>query len=154
MTSTTSSPFRPRPTTSSPSPYFPSTTTAPSLLHTFTPAMRDRQARGKDPYRSDSDDDDDSDDDGQPSSDDGYDDVQRVLAGSAASKMRVTGGGTGVNRLEKLDYSRVERRQKAVAFLENPELLMMWAQSQGDVSLFLSFFPFPGWYGRWVMGVG
>lgn len=117
------------------------TTTAPSLLHTFSPAMRDRQARGKDPYRSSSSN--SSNSGGQHSSDDDDDDdydVRRVLAGSGSgsgSKMRVggAGGGGGVGgRVEKLDYSRVERRQKAVAFLESPELLMMWAQSQGDVS--------------------
>lgn len=142
MTSTTPSPFRPRPPKpSSPSPYLTTTTAAPSLLHTFTPAMRDRQARGKDPYRSSSSN--SSNPGGQHSSDDDDDDdydVRRVLAGSGSgsgSKMRVggAGGGGGVGgRVEKLDYSRVERRQKAVAFLESPELLMMWAQSQGDVS--------------------
>lgn len=173
MTSTTPSPFRPRPpkpSTTSPSPYF--TTTSPSLLHTFSPAMRDRQARGKDPYRSDSDDSSSNSDGGGggQGSSDGYDgygnDVRRVLAGAGAGSSKMRGGTGGVgggaryvlfllqgggdyadmcvargDRLEKLDYSRVERRQKAVAFLESPELLMMWAQSQGDVSP--PFFPFP-----------
>ncbi|KAK0741034.1 hypothetical protein B0T18DRAFT_449513 [Schizothecium vesticola] len=82
--------------------------------------MRDRQARGKDPYRSDS--------DPHSSDDDDYDnDIRRP-----SSKMRLGGGGGGGSRLEKLDFSRVELRHRAVTFLENPELLMMYAQSKGD----------------------
>jgi hypothetical protein len=37
-------------------------------------------------------------------------------------------------RAEKEDFSRLERRRKAIAFLDNPELLMMYAQSTGEVS--------------------
>jgi len=49
---------------------------------------------------------------------------------------------THVCRLEKEDYGKAEKRQKAVAFLDNPELLMMYAQSTGEVSFlfFLVFF--------------
>lgn len=35
---------------------------------------------------------------------------------------------------EQEDFGKKERREKAVAFLDSPELLMMYAQSQGDVS--------------------
>lgn len=37
--------------------------------------------------------------------------------------------------LEKEDFATVERRQKAIAFLNDPELLQMYAQSTGDVSV-------------------
>ena len=37
--------------------------------------------------------------------------------------------------VEKEDFSRIEARQKAIAFLDNPELLMMYAQSTGDESV-------------------
>ncbi|KAL2185238.1 hypothetical protein L209DRAFT_756285 [Thermothelomyces heterothallicus CBS 203.75] len=81
----------------------------------FTPEMRDRQARGKDPYQSG----------------DGSD------GGSLSD--RESGSGTrlrlGSGRVEKEDFARVESRQRAIAFLENPELLMMYAQSTGDVSV-------------------
>ncbi len=35
----------------------------------------------------------------------------------------------------KPDFGAKERRQKAIAFLDNPEMLMMYAQSTGDVSV-------------------
>lgn len=38
-------------------------------------------------------------------------------------------------RFEKEDFGKTERREKAVAFLDSPELLMMYAQSTGDVSI-------------------
>ncbi|KAG7285136.1 hypothetical protein NEMBOFW57_009757 [Staphylotrichum longicolle] len=78
----------------------------------FTQQMRDRQARGKDPYRSG----------------DGSDDGNLSDRGSrTGSKLRL-----GKGRSEKEDYARVERRQQAIAFLDNPELLIMYAQSTGD----------------------
>lgn len=40
-------------------------------------------------------------------------------------------------RLDKEDYSKAEKRQKAVAFLDTPELLMMYAQTTGQVCFFL-----------------
>jgi hypothetical protein len=45
------------------------------------------------------------------------------------------------NSIEKEDFSRTERRQKAIAFLDNPELLMVHAQSTGEVSF--RFSPLP-----------
>ncbi|KAH6623014.1 hypothetical protein F5144DRAFT_623090 [Chaetomium tenue] len=79
---------------------------------TFTRQMRDRQARGKDPYQS------------REGSDGG----------------RESGSGTtlrlGSGRVEKEDFSRVERRQKAITFLDDPELLMMHAQSTGEHMMF------------------
>lgn len=45
------------------------------------------------------------------------------------------------HRGEKDDFGKIERREKAVAFLDNPELLMMYAQSTGDVSSRLPPFP-------------
>ncbi|KAK1836182.1 hypothetical protein QBC39DRAFT_243103, partial [Podospora conica] len=79
----------------------------------FTSSMRDRQARGKDPYRGGDDSDDDySDGDDRP------------------AKMRL--GTAGSRGLEREDFNRLEKRQYAIAFLENPEMLMMYAQSTGD----------------------
>ncbi|KAK4250104.1 hypothetical protein C7999DRAFT_29350 [Corynascus novoguineensis] len=87
-------------------------TTSSSLYDDFTPEMRDRQARGKDPYQSG----------------DGSD------GGNLSD--RESGSGTrlrlGSGRVEKEDFARIESRQKAIAFLESPELLMMYAQSTGD----------------------
>ncbi|KAK0651230.1 hypothetical protein B0T16DRAFT_74941 [Cercophora newfieldiana] len=78
----------------------------------FTPQMRDRQARGKDPYHS-----------GEGS--DGSDLSDRET--NAGSRLRMGG-----SRLEKEDFSRTERRNKAEAYLDSPELLMMYAQSTED----------------------
>ena len=74
--------------------------------------MRDRQARGKDPYHSG---------DGSEGSD--LSDRET----SAGSRLRL-----GSSRLEKEDFSRTERRNKAEAYLDSPELLMMYAQSTED----------------------
>lgn len=114
----------------------------------FTQQMRDRQARGKDPYRSG----------------DGSDDGNLSDRGPrTGSKLRLGKGRCVIslslslfslrdrkqkerspltnnpcllppNSSEKEDYARVERRQQAIAFLDNPELLIMYAQSTGDVS--------------------
>ncbi|KAK4150188.1 hypothetical protein C8A00DRAFT_37224 [Chaetomidium leptoderma] len=78
----------------------------------FNTQMRDRQARGKDPYQSG-----DGSDDGTLSE----------RESGAGTKLRLGNG-----RVEKEDFSRLEARQKAIAFLDNPELLMMYAQSTGD----------------------
>ncbi|KAK4198512.1 hypothetical protein QBC40DRAFT_178521 [Triangularia verruculosa] len=80
----------------------------------YTPVMHDRQAKGKDPYHSG---------DGSDGSD-----LSDRESGATPSKLRLVGGG----RPEKEDPARVELRQKAIAFLDNPELLMMYAQSTGD----------------------
>jgi len=77
----------------------------------FTPKMRDRQARGKDPYQSG----------------DGSDGNLSDREPGSGARLRLGNG-----RVEKEDFARVESRQKAIAFLENPELLMMYAQSTGD----------------------
>ncbi|KAK0747711.1 hypothetical protein B0T21DRAFT_278189 [Apiosordaria backusii] len=84
----------------------------------FTSVMRDRQARGKDPYHSG---------DGSEGSD-----LSDRESGATPSKLRLVGGGGGGGRPEKEDYARTELRQKAIAFLGSPELLMMYAQSTGD----------------------
>ncbi|KAJ4306999.1 hypothetical protein N0V88_000373 [Collariella sp. IMI 366227] len=68
---------------------------------TFSQKQRDEQARGKD-YSSEDED----------SSDGG-------------SKLRL-----GSGRDDK-DFSKAEARQKAIAFLDSPELLMMYAKSTG-----------------------
>ncbi|KAL2160378.1 hypothetical protein VTH06DRAFT_1551 [Thermothelomyces fergusii] len=78
----------------------------------FTPEMRDRQARGKDPYQS-----------GDGSEGGNLSDRES----GSTSRLRL-----GSSRVEKEDFARVESRQKAIAFLENPELLMMYAQSTGE----------------------
>lgn len=57
--------------------------------------------------------------------------------GTGAQAVSLTPSPTEIS-VEKEDFSVVERRQKAIAFLDNPELLMMYAQATGDVSFFLS----------------
>ncbi|KXX82759.1 hypothetical protein MMYC01_200728 [Madurella mycetomatis] len=87
----------------------PSSAASSSVMsENFTPQMRDRQARGKDPYHS-----------GDGSEDGDLSDRE--------SKLRL-----GCGRVEKEDFARVELRQKAIAFLDNPELLTMYAQSTGN----------------------
>ncbi|OIW27355.1 hypothetical protein CONLIGDRAFT_682412 [Coniochaeta ligniaria NRRL 30616] len=70
---------------------------------------RDRMSRGKDPY----------------CSDEASDDSEQLSRNSPA-KFRPGGSA------EQEDFGKKERREKAVAFLDSPELLMMYAQSQGD----------------------
>ncbi|KAK7977496.1 hypothetical protein PG988_004986 [Apiospora saccharicola] len=72
----------------------------------FTPEMRDRQARGKDPYH-------DSGDDSEGASGD-------------------WGGRNRGSRDES--YAYIEQRRHAAQILDNPELLMTNAQREGDVS--------------------
>ncbi|KAK0674519.1 hypothetical protein QBC41DRAFT_2164 [Cercophora samala] len=86
----------------------------------FTSVMSDRQARGKDPYHSG---------DGSEASD-----LSDRESGVSPSKLRLGGGGGGGGggRPEREDFASRELRQKAIAFLDNPELLMMYAQSTGD----------------------
>ncbi|GAB1313147.1 hypothetical protein MFIFM68171_03357 [Madurella fahalii] len=86
----------------------PSSAASSSVMsENFTTQMRDRQARGKDPYHSG-----DGSDDGDLS--------------DRESRLRL-----GHSRVEKEDFARAELRQKAIAFLDNPELLMMYALSTG-----------------------
>ncbi|KAL1838557.1 hypothetical protein VTJ49DRAFT_2517 [Mycothermus thermophilus] len=73
----------------------------------ITPQMRDRQARGKDPY---------DDDDG---------------LGDGNLNERSTLLRLGSGRAEKEDFYMAETRQRAIAFLDNPELLEMHALSTG-----------------------
>ncbi|KAK8006351.1 hypothetical protein PG991_012648 [Apiospora marii] len=70
----------------------------------FTPEMRDRQARGKDPYH-------DSGDDSEGASGD-------------------WGGRNRGSRDES--YAYIEQRRHAAQILDNPELLMTNAQREGD----------------------
>ena len=122
---------------------------ASSAGDAFTSEMRDRQARGKDPYGS------------------GHDDGDLNGGESGATPLRLGRGRYVIpfipsssilslprrastidtnphrstanafldgTRAEKEDFGSIERRQKAVAFLDSPELLMMYAQSTGVVS--------------------
>ncbi|KAK4190190.1 hypothetical protein QBC35DRAFT_449580 [Podospora australis] len=87
-----------------------STTSSSSALgDSFTPKMRDRQARGKDPYGSE---------DGSGGSD--------MSDGEGRLRLRPSEQGA-----QKEDYTSRERRERAQGFLNNPELLMMYAQSSG-----------------------
>lgn len=120
----------------------------------FTPAMRDRQARGKDPY--------------SPHDSPSDSDLEFEGGGAGGSPSR---GGSGVGRLGHLgpgaghhgggggmlaggggggvgdgDSHEVRRRKLwAVAVLEDPEKLAMYACSRGDVSRIppISLPPFP-----------
>ncbi|KAM7209490.1 hypothetical protein V8F20_000228 [Naviculisporaceae sp. PSN 640] len=134
----------------------------------FTADMRDRQARGKDPYASNSGEDvseddghvhgrgrhEDDEDEGEDEELGDYDDDDHGGQGQSnrleeghrdeeedytdddddgdvdmgiGTRLRLRGG-----RLEKEDFAKAERRQKAIAFLDSPELLMMYAQSTGE----------------------
>lgn len=146
-------------------PYFPSpqqssssSSTAPrpgaSAPPSFTPAMRDRQARGKDPYSphdspSDSDLEFDAVDSpsragvgrlghlggsgqgrGQP-----HGGAMAGAAGGGGGSGVVTAGGGGVGDGDSHEVRR--RKLWAVAVLEDPEKLAMYACSRGDVSISL-----------------
>ncbi|KAK3906100.1 hypothetical protein C8A05DRAFT_30037 [Staphylotrichum tortipilum] len=76
----------------------------------FTSDMRDRQARGKDPYHSG----------------DGSDDSSLSDHGS--------GLRLGKGRPERVDFAQTERRRQAVAFLDDPELLTSYCQAK-DISM-------------------
>ncbi|KAB5586023.1 hypothetical protein GE09DRAFT_49660 [Coniochaeta sp. 2T2.1] len=83
---------------------------------------RDRMSRGKDPYDS-------AEDDVSEGNE------QQRMSGVGAHQAR--GSPAGVRRRfggapEHEDFGKKERREKAVAFLDSPELLMMYAQSSGD----------------------
>ncbi|KND94234.1 hypothetical protein TOPH_01051 [Tolypocladium ophioglossoides CBS 100239] len=93
----------------------------------FTPEMRDRQARGKDPYKDDGSDLDDFDEDEQEVGSDGV--VRR--------RMRVGQG------LKTEPFEDRERRGFALSVLDKPAQLMTYAQSTSDVRLLLSSAPFP-----------
>lgn len=100
----------------------------------FTPAMRDRQARGKDPYSphdSNSDSDMDFDAVDSPSRAGG---VGRLghLPGSGGG-----GGGPAVVGTSGSGESFEAQRQKkfAIEVLDDPEKLAMYACSRGDVSV-------------------
>ncbi|ODA81682.1 hypothetical protein RJ55_00184 [Drechmeria coniospora] len=112
----------------------------------FTAEMRDRQARGKDPYKedesSDFDDDDFDDDDDEEEDDDDDDDSgsdglrRRAHRGRATTKVKGRGKGTRRMRIGRAFKSERledrERRAFALAVLDSPEQLMMYAQSTGD----------------------
>ncbi|KFA66149.1 hypothetical protein S40285_03359 [Stachybotrys chlorohalonatus IBT 40285] len=70
----------------------------------FTPQQRDQQARGKDPYST--------------SSDDSSEEQCRVRPGQA--------------NVPAESFEDRERRGWAMAVLDNPELLLMYAQSSND----------------------
>jgi len=94
--------------------------------------MRDRQARGKNPYQSSADNSDMSDlsDNDNPGGVDGR-------TPSSAKKSAKRTGATGrltSKELEPESHARIEKKKKAMAMLDSPELLRMWALSQGDVS--------------------
>ncbi|KAI0536283.1 hypothetical protein GGR58DRAFT_400768 [Xylaria digitata] len=88
-------------------------TTASSSTTSFTPEMRDRQARGKNPYDSDS---------------DGSDWVTPQGAGTGDGNGN---GNTGPQRVgpRKRDepFAVYDRRRVAAQILDSPELLMMAA---------------------------
>ncbi|EFQ29951.1 hypothetical protein CGRA01v4_01180 [Colletotrichum graminicola] len=96
----------------------------------FTPAMRDRQARGKDPYSPhDSPSDSDLDFDGVDSPSRGVGSLGHLGPGHGhAHGGAATGGGVGDG-----DSHEVRRRKLwAVSVLEDPERLAMYACSRGD----------------------
>ncbi|KAK7748014.1 hypothetical protein SLS53_001266 [Cytospora paraplurivora] len=86
----------------------------------FTREMRDRQARGKDPYSAGDD------------MDDGSDASPGRIGGHHQSSRNSNSGGRHHQQQPKEPFSKVERRDWAETVLDNPELLMMYAQSSGD----------------------
>ncbi|WYZ36621.1 hypothetical protein EsH8_II_000127 [Colletotrichum jinshuiense] len=121
-----------------------SSTRPGAAQNAFTPAMRDRQARGKDPYSPrDSPSDSDLDFDG------GVDSPSRGGVGRlghlgpghghghgggvASSASGIVGGGGGGGGVGDGDsYDVRQRKLWAVAVLEDPEKLAMYACSRGD----------------------
>ncbi|KAL6855184.1 hypothetical protein ACO1O0_006322 [Amphichorda felina] len=83
-------------------PHYGPSAAAPS--EPFTPAMRDRQARGKDPYSH---------------SRAGHDDVMQAHLGV----------GQG---LPSETFEEREKKEFAMAVLDNPDMLLMHAQARGD----------------------
>ncbi|UNI20108.1 hypothetical protein JDV02_006230 [Purpureocillium takamizusanense] len=148
-----------------------------------TPGMRDRQARGKDPYKgtghSDSDEDEDEDgdddDDGDEGDDDDGDEEDDELEvgsdGVTRRRMRLGRGSVllfhlatfsffcpprfvfpangyelttdlgETNSIKAEPFEDRERRGFALAVLDSPEQLMMYAQGAGDVRFANSFPP-------------
>ncbi|TEA17476.1 hypothetical protein C8034_v009169 [Colletotrichum sidae] len=98
----------------------------------FTPAMRDRQARGKDPY---------SPHDSPSDSDLDFDAMDSPSARTGGGGGGGSGGGGGVGRLGRLPagvgaaggtYEDQRQRQFAIEILDDPEKLAMYACSRGD----------------------
>ncbi|KAI0517378.1 hypothetical protein F5B22DRAFT_122321 [Xylaria bambusicola] len=85
---------------------------------TFTPEMRDRQARGKDPYHSDS-----EDSDWAPGQGDRGGDGSRT----GSSRGNVGPARTGTRKRDAEPFAAVDRRRMAAQILNSPELLMMAA---------------------------
>ncbi|TPX13158.1 uncharacterized protein E0L32_006358 [Thyridium curvatum] len=120
-------------------------------LSSFTPAMRDRQARGKDPYRTNHDavpasgydDDDDYDEDDEDDEED--DDSDYSMYGFSARRgpsrrqhqhylqqQHFPQPQQQRHQPDQQPFAQAERRRNAMAVLDSPELLMMYAQSRGD----------------------
>ncbi|TDZ74664.1 hypothetical protein CTRI78_v000591 [Colletotrichum trifolii] len=98
----------------------------------FTPAMRDRQARGKDPY---------SPHDSPSDSDLDFDAMDSPSARTGGGGGGGSSGGGGVGRLGHLPagvgaaggtYEDQRQRQFAIEILDDPEKLAMYACSRGD----------------------
>ncbi|KAI1311805.1 hypothetical protein F5Y03DRAFT_342401 [Xylaria venustula] len=97
------------------------TTTAATAETSFTPEMRDRQARGKNPYHSDS-----EDSDWLPAPDRGSGGENDNGDGTrAVSSRNVLPARIGVRKDES--FAVYDRRRVAAQVLDNPELLMMAA---------------------------
>lgn len=121
--------------------------------------MRDRQARGKDPYQSGdgSDDGDFSDGESRTGGKLRLGNVRYVIALSLRDATALSHTCIRLpyssfppqhvvlcslttllpdqDSVERDEFAKFERRHKAIAFLDSPELLLMYAQSTGDVSL-------------------
>ncbi|KAK2018977.1 hypothetical protein LZ32DRAFT_687309 [Colletotrichum eremochloae] len=100
----------------------------------FTPAMRDRQARGKDPYSpDDSPSDSDLEFDGVDSPSRGVGRLGHLGPGHGHAHGHAHGGGATGGGVGDGDSYEVRRRKLwAVSVLEDPERLAMYACSRGD----------------------
>ncbi|KXH61379.1 hypothetical protein CSAL01_05212 [Colletotrichum salicis] len=117
--------------------------TASGATPSFTPAMRDRQARGKDPYSPhDSPSDSDLEFDGPGGGSPSRSGVGRLGhlglhhgggGGGGGGGMLAGGGGGGIGDGDSHEVRR--RKLWAVAVLEDPEKLAMYACSRGDLWL-------------------
>ncbi|KZZ98668.1 hypothetical protein AAL_03186 [Moelleriella libera RCEF 2490] len=111
----------------------------------MTPSMRDRQARGKNPYKDEEDDwDDDEDEDEDEDDDNDQERRRRQQKRKQKEKLRekemhLEQGGEekrpfkpGQMLLSTGTFEAREKRGFALAVLDDPEQLMMYAQSTGD----------------------
>lgn len=117
---------------------------SPHPYQQWSPLLRDRQARGKDPYASFADNDDDD--------DDGYYYNNNNQSGQSHPRLSARAGGAadqdllrprqtnfrhGQGLSSRDSYEDRERKEFAMSVLDNPDLLLMHALGNNDVCLLI-----------------